>query len=159
MHSWECIVKIFAMNNRTELLGGAIHKLAVCYQQLSGRFNRVLEPLSLNMTQMSLLTHFAWNPGQRETIGQLAEVMLMNQPAVTKAVKSMANMAWLVKIKDEHDARVTHLQVTEAGLRQLELAREQCLPILQQAFAGLNDKELGLLIGLLSSPVKNLTQD
>jgi len=145
-----------AMKSHNELLGSTIHRLAICYQQLSGRFNRVLEPLGLNMTQMSLLTHFSWQPETAETISHLAESMKMNQPAVTKAVKAMVMAALLRREKDESDARVTHLYITEQGLARLMEARVRCLPILHQAFKGLEPEELALLNTLLEVPVAAL---
>ncbi len=145
------------MNNRQKLLGDTIRFLAISYQHLTGRFNRELEPLKLNMTQMSVLTHFSRDPRRRETVTQLAKLMNMNQPALTKACKSLTDNGWMTKAKDEQDARITHLCITEAGLTQLALAQKTCLPILEDAFEGLADGQLQQLIELLAEPAQRLT--
>jgi DNA-binding MarR family transcriptional regulator len=138
------------MNPRENLLGGAVSLLSICYQHLGARFHRVLEPLDLNMTRMSVLTHFSHQPDSPETITSLVDKMEMNQPVLTKSVKVMQTKGWIDRLRDEDDGRVWHLFVTARGLACLSEGQRACLPIMQEAFDGLSDDELKQLLGLLS---------
>ena len=123
--------------------------LSICYQHLSARINRALEPIGLNMTQLSILSHFQRVPEALYTIGQLAKTMDMNQPMVTKAVKPMVEKGWLKRQADENDARVTLISLTQEGVMQLQAAQQASFPVIQQGFAGLSDDDLGQLVNLL----------
>lgn len=130
------------------LLGAGVQSLAIVYQQLAARLNRQLEPLDLNMTQMSLLTHLV-NAKREETVLGLAQTMQMNQPAVTKAIQAMEVRGWVQKQKCKKDARVSYVTVTAAGKHHLGQAQQACVPLLQKTFSGLEEQELRQLIDLL----------
>ena len=130
------------------LLGAGVQALAIAYQQLSARLNRQLEPMGLNMTQISLLTHLV-RTQREESVLSLSQTMHMNQPGVTKAIQALEGRGWVVKNKSASDARVSLLIVTSAGKAQLEQAQQACLPVLAQAFGGLELDQLTQLISLL----------
>lgn len=136
------------MKKPPHILGAGVQALAIVYQQLAARLNRQLEPMGLNMTQISLLTHLV-NTKREETVLSLAQVMQMNQPAVTKAIQAMEGRGWIAKNKSATDARVSHLMVTPAGHLHLHQAQQACLPVLAQTFVGLELEELNQLILLL----------
>ena len=96
------------------LLGAGVQCLSIVYQQLAARLNRQLEPLGLNMTQISLLTHLV-HANREETVLGLAQTMQMNQPAVTKAIQAMDVRGWVQKRKCKKDARVSYVAVTADG--------------------------------------------
>lgn len=131
-----------------QLLGSGVQSLSIAYQQLAARLNRQLEPLDLNMTQISLLTHLI-RADREETVLSLSQAMQMNQPMVTKAVQAMEVRGWINKKKSVADARVSFLKVTSAGQAHLQSAQQACVPLLQQAFSGLDQEELMQLIALL----------
>lgn len=130
------------------LLGTGVQFLSIVYQQLAARLNRQLEPLGLNMTQISLLTHLV-HAKQEETVLGLAQTMQMNQPAVTKAVQAMEARGWVKKRKCKKDARVSYLGITDEGRNHLGRAQQECLPVLEKTFGGLDESELRQLIDLL----------
>lgn len=101
-----------------------------------------LRPLGINLTQMSLLNHFAWRPEQASTITQLTEVMAINQPGVTKAVGALVEKGIMEKIDSAEDARVKLVKITGRGLALLDQARIACYPSVEAAFSGLDDTEL-----------------
>jgi DNA-binding MarR family transcriptional regulator len=136
------------MKKPPHLLGAGVQALAIVYQQLAARLNRQLEPLGLNMTQISLLTHLM-HTKREETVLALAQVMQMNQPAVTKAVQAMEVKGWLTKTRSTQDARVSYLGITSAGQDHLRKAQQACVPVLEKTFAGLDESELDQLILLL----------
>lgn len=136
---------------REVILGANIITLSICYQHLSAKFNRILEPLQLNMTQLSILTHFSRMPaGHAETVTHLSQVMEMNQPMVTKSIKAMHALGLIKKKTGKDDARVSFLYISEAGSARLQEAQQACLPLIEEAFADLSFEELTQLLGLLA---------
>jgi DNA-binding MarR family transcriptional regulator len=130
------------MNENIPMINQNIVSLAICYQHLSDRINRAVEPFQLNMTRFSILNHFAWQPERSHTISDLTKAMEMNQSALTKAVKAMTMQNWIRKQRDKDDARVTHLFITDLGLNQLDKARQACFPLITGVFAEFNAEEL-----------------
>ena len=139
-----------SMKESAILLGQCITRLSICYQHLSARFTRVLDPLGLNMTRMSVLSHLSRRPEESETISSLVEKMEMNQPVLTKAVNAMQDNGWIEKRRDDNDGRITHLLITPLGMQQLAAGQQACLPIMQDAFGDLSTAELEALLKLLS---------
>ena len=137
------------MKENVILLGQCITRLSICYQHLSAHLVQVLEPLGLNMTRMSVLTHLARRPEAPETISSLVEKMEMNQPVLTKAVNALQGSGWVEKRRDENDGRITHLLITQGGIKQLGAAQQACVPLLQEAFGELSTNELKVLLTLL----------
>lgn len=145
------------MVDREPLLGANIITLSICYQHLAAKANRVLEPLSLNMTQLSILTHFSRIPKDHaETVTHLSEVMEMNQPMVTKAIKALHTRGLIDKNVGTEDARVSHLYLNDEGRARLYEAQQACLPLMEQAYTDLSLDELGQLVGLLSKVKERL---
>lgn len=151
----ECIIIFLGMycqdtlmNISPQLLGLGVQNLSIAYQQLAAKLNRQLEPLDLNMTQISLLTHLT-RVEREETVLSLSQAMQMNQPMVSKAVQAMEARGWIDKTKSVADARVSFLKVTSEGQAHLQQAQHACVPVLQQVFGGLEKEELMQLIALL----------
>lgn len=137
------------MENNNQLMGESLVNLIICYQQLANRINQTIEPLGLNMTQLSILNHFSWQPQHSATIGELATTMEMKQPAVTKAVKSMSEKGWMSKKQDNDDARISLVSITDIGLDKLMQARKASAPLLHETFGKLEVENLAQLNNLL----------
>lgn len=144
------------MNQDHKLLGESLTNLFICYQKLSNRINQSIEPMQLNMTQISILNHFSWQPSHSTTIGLLAETMEMKQPAVTKAIKALVSRGWVRKQQDENDARVFLVSITDKGLEQLNLARAASTPLLSETLGQLKKSDLASLNQLLIELKKTL---
>lgn len=130
-------------------LGQAIELFSMTYQQIAGRLNRQLDAYGLNMTQISILTHFARIRDSSHTVSELADIMSMNQPGVTKAVNTLVKKSLLNKQRDENDGRVSHLTLTSEGLAALRKAQQGCLPLLERTFGELSEEDLKLFAGTL----------
>lgn len=153
----ESFVKHTFMKSRQPLVHANVVQLSIAYQHLSARLNQDLRPLDLNMTQLSILTRFSRFEGLRETISSLATVMQMNQPAVTKAVKSLASHGWLKRTPDEKDARITHVTLTPEGLKQLGVAHQACGPTIDAAYRNHSTEELQSFLELQSKLADSVT--
>jgi len=116
--------------------------LLICADLLSQQLEKALRPFELNMTQLSLLSHFSHAPERSWTISQLATVMTVNQPGLTKASKNLLDNQWLRREEDARDARIKHLFITKEGLSVLTEAKESTLPLLTEVYSSLSDEAL-----------------
>ncbi len=82
---------------RVLILIGIINQLATT------RLNRVLSELDLPMAQFTLLTHFSHNPEQGWTVTQLAKVMEVNQPGMTKTTQRLLKKGLLKVVQEKVD--------------------------------------------------------
>ncbi|MFT7559206.1 MAG: DNA-binding MarR family transcriptional regulator [Flavobacteriales bacterium] len=143
---------------RMGLIPQAFVNMAICYDLFSHRLERSMRPLGLNMTSVSLLNHFSWDPKRSWTVSELVQVMGIHQPGITKAVKSMLDKGFLTRQVDEHDARVKHLFVSDLGMKTLAQVRELTFPILAEAYAAVPDSQLEALaaaLGVLKSGLES----
>lgn len=146
-------------DNRAPLIQRGIVDFMIAYDLLSSQIEKSLRPLELNLTQMSLLNHFSWRPEQASTITDLAKVMGINQPGITKAVNALVEKGCLEKESFSDDARIKHLKITDAGLALLNQARYTCYPAIEQAFGVLETDELASFMGSLHKLKKHLDEN
>ena len=139
-------------------MGSNLVNLIICYKHLANHINRNVDPLQLNMTQLSILNHFSWQPEKAQTIGKLAQLMQMNQPGITKAVKAMVENNWLRKQADSEDARISLASITQEGLAQLDKARMVNVSLLDAIFGSLQKQELIDLNTLLEELKANILE-
>ena len=138
-----------SLKMRKQLIFSNFITIAIVYQQSAAKLNRVLAPLDMNITQMSILSHFARQPDLQQTITELADVMAMNQPMVTKAVKSMSDAGLLARAASPTDARIVYVSITDAGQAAFYKAGEATLPVVNQLFDEIDDDELQLLTTMM----------
>jgi len=139
-----------AQDKRAPLIQRGIVDFMIAHDLLSYQIEKALRPLELNLTQMSLLNHFSWQPDRAQTITELAKVMGINQPGITKAVGTLVDKGCLVKEDSAEDARVKLVKITGAGLGLLNQARAACYPSIEQTFGALDDAELQAFTGSLN---------
>ena len=139
-----------AQDKRSPLIQRGIVDFMIAHDLLSYQIEKALRPLELNLTQMSLLNHFSWHPEKTQTITELAKVMGINQPGVTKAVNALVDKRCLIKENFAEDARVKLVKITSAGLSLLNQARAACYPVIEQVFGVLDDTELQAFTGSLN---------
>ena len=137
-------------------IGAAITDLVISYDLFNQRLERLMKPLGLNMTQMSLLSHFARNGEKPFTISYLVSVMAINQSGLTKAVKSMVEKGWLSKQADESDGRVQWLTLTSKGRDALMQAQQATYPTLLEGFACFDEEGLKAFAEQLQALKRNL---
>lgn len=76
------------------------------------------------------------------TIGELAGVLTVAPAAVTNLSKRMQASGLIARVGDEHDGRMTRLQLTEAGRAASGQARRVLQGLNAQLSAGFTDAEL-----------------
>ncbi|EEX94567.1 hypothetical protein VIA_001727 [Vibrio orientalis CIP 102891 = ATCC 33934] len=101
-----------------------------------------MTPHGINQSQFNLLNHFSRHPDKEQTISQLAEVMQMNQPGITKVVNKLSEMDLIEIRKDDHDGRKKWICINQQGLDKVQSAFFSFLPTVDQCFEQWNDKQL-----------------
>src|SRR5690554_1375668 len=136
-------------DKRAAFIQRGIIDFMIAHDLLSYQIEKALRTLELNLTQMSLLNHFSWQPDRAQTITELAKVMGINQPGITKAVNALVDKGCLVKEDSAEDARVKLVRITRVGSGLLDQARAACYPAIEQTFGVLDDDELQAFTGSL----------
>jgi DNA-binding MarR family transcriptional regulator len=134
---------------RPETQGLAIRELAIVHQLSSTRLNRALRPLGVTLTHTAVLSHLARVP-QGCSVGEIAAAMEVNQPAVSKTLRTLIDLGAVTAEVAEGDSRRREIRLTGRGGQLLTEAMMAMHPDATVAFAGLSDERLGLLVELLA---------
>lgn len=121
--------------------------LGIINQLLTTRSNKLFIDKPLNQSQFGVLNHFTHQPEKSWLISDLANVMEMNQPGITKIVSILLNRDLLLATADTSDKRKKHLTITQKGM---EICRElifSLLPEISNTFSGWDDLQLSQLHG------------
>lgn len=121
---------------RMTVLFGIIRQLMTTQQ------NRFFADRELTLSQFGVLYHFVHDQQRSWTITELANVMEMNQPGITKIVSVLLDKGLLQSRLDEIDKRKRHLTISQKGLVFCEDTFRALLPGISQMFAGWNDSSL-----------------
>ncbi len=138
------------MNSRSRNLGLVVQGIHSAQQSLSALINRIVEPMGLNMSRLTVLTLFSNRPNQSQTVSSIVAAANMNQPTVTKIISYLIEQAWLTTELDPTDARKRLLNITPAGLGTVIRAYTELSPAIDRACLPLNDEQIGQLNHLLS---------
>jgi DNA-binding MarR family transcriptional regulator len=133
---------------RPELQGRAIRELAIVHQLASTRLNRALKPLGITLTHASLLSHLTQAPNGC-SVGEIADAMEVNQPAVSKSLRTLTEHGAVSIDTAADDARRRTVRLTESGAALLARARTAMHPEATLAFSVLPDEDLTRLVRLL----------
>lgn len=88
------------MSSRSRNLGQIVQGIHTAQQNLSTLINRTLDPMGLNMSQLTVLSYFSNRPNRCQTITSITAAVNMNQPAVTKIVSYLMSEGWLTTEPD-----------------------------------------------------------
>ncbi len=77
------------MSSREQDEARLIVVMGIIQQLMTTRKNKIFASLDINVSQFGLLTHFTHNPTRSWTISELATVMEMNQPGITKLASAL----------------------------------------------------------------------
>jgi len=132
-------------NNRKQTEIRMTVLLGIIQQLMTTRLNRLFAEYELNLSQFGVLNHFTHEPERQWTVTDLAEVMEMNQPGITKIVTVLLDKGLLESQADEVDKRKRYLSITKAGLALCDDALQMLLPEASHVFGDWNDKSLAQL--------------
>lgn len=73
--------------------------------------------------QMQAMKYLYENPGA--TVGKLADELLMSSGAIAQLVERLSINEMITKSTDDGDHRITHLELSENGRKQLDTMKQQ----------------------------------
>jgi DNA-binding MarR family transcriptional regulator len=133
--------------NTTEITRAEIDSLATGLERLFTRWRRFDVPGELSFTAASTLRRLAGDGPCRLT--ELAAHETVTQPAMTQLVTRLEGQGLVERVKDEADARVVLVRVTDSGHALVESRRAARRAQLADLFAALPQPEQDALIAAL----------
>ena len=95
-------------------------------------------------TRLAALAALARHPdGLRQ--GDLAELMNVSAPSMTRLVEIMTEAGWVERERDPRDGRALLLVLSPLGVKTLETLREETTSVLSEELADLTDGERAAL--------------
>jgi DNA-binding MarR family transcriptional regulator len=135
--------------DRNAAMARAMTLIGIIDQLFTTRATAILKSTGLPYPRFGLLHHFGFNPTRGWTIGELANVMEMNQPAITKLVQRLIDQGYLETRPDDTDRRIKRCFITKAGLAARQAAINALGPDVTTAFADWDTKEIADLVAPL----------
>jgi len=126
-----------------------MRELAIVHQLAATRLNRALRPLGITLTHVSVLFHLA-GASDGCSVGEIAAAMEVNQPAVSKTLRALAERGAVTVDTPADDARRRTVRLTPHGTKLLTKAMRAMHPETTLTFAGLTDNRLAHLLNLLA---------
>ena len=98
------------------------YDLAAAHRKLHVSLNARLKELNVQVETWRVLETLS--SGERKTMGELAEVVLLNPPTLTKLVDRMVANGLVHRQPAAEDNRRIHLVLTDVGLKLIEQVRQ-----------------------------------
>ena len=135
-----------SMTSREQKETRTIIVLGIIQQLMTTRTNKLFRKLAITTSEFGVLSHFSHNPARSWTVSELADVMEMNQPGITKLVANLINKSALSVKVDEFDKRKRHLTITKQGLQLCADTLKKLQPDISHCFSEWQDEELTQLL-------------
>ncbi|WP_295895609.1 MarR family transcriptional regulator [uncultured Vibrio sp.] len=135
------------MTEREQGEAKLIVQLGIVRQLMATREAKLFSKLPLNSSQFGVLNHFTHNPERSWTVTELADVMEMNQPGITKIISVLLEKNLLESISDREDKRRRYLKITSSGLNVAKEILSSLMPDVSHVFSSWQDEELAQMQG------------
>ncbi|HLF77982.1 MAG TPA: MarR family transcriptional regulator [Dehalococcoidia bacterium] len=126
----------------------------------SGVFRAALaseyESLGFSVPRLNSLRLLYHADGYRMTITELSAYLETSVPSTTHLVNALEEEGWVRRLQDEHDRRVTLVELTEAGVERTRALLPHMTEIWSDMWCGLSDTEKAVLSHLLAKFRLNL---
>ncbi|MDF2935044.1 MAG: MarR family transcriptional regulator [Paenibacillaceae bacterium] len=121
--------------------GHSVQKCACKHMRMTARavtqfYDRHFQPAGLPAAQFGLLADISAHP--QISIGELAELALMDQTTVTRNVETLRKKGYVQVRPDEADSRKKSVSISPNGQAKLE----QAMPLWEEAQAAI-EREIG----------------
>ncbi len=141
------------------------------------RFEEALQTVARSITQVRLherllrsagvrldragaaLLHKLSAGGDSLRVTDLAELLGVDTPTVTRKVQQLERDGMVVRQADPEDRRVSRIRLTPAGRRTLERVRKARRAWIEELLEGWDDDDLSTLADLLGRFAENLERD
>ncbi|PMJ90740.1 MarR family winged helix-turn-helix transcriptional regulator [Vibrio sp. 10N.261.55.A7] len=136
-----------------------IVQLGIVRQLMATREAKLFSKLPLNSSQFGVLNHFTHNPDRSWTVTELADVMEMNQPGITKIISVLLDKNLLESISDSQDKRRRYLKITTQGQTVTKDIMSALMPDVSHVFSNWQDDELMQLQGNMEKLMRWLDEN
>jgi len=126
--------------------------LLLAHRRVSRELERTLGEVGASAEQWRVLQLLADETGR--PIGELAALLDMNPPTMTKLVDRMVARSWVQRIVDEADNRRVLIFITDSGLALVKKLSRKAGTYFQGLSAGFSETEAAQLRKLLTSLAK-----
>ena len=116
--------------------------LGIINQLITTRYSKVFKGLPLNQSQFGVLNHFTHTPDKSWLVSDLANVMEINQPGITKIVTVLIDKGLLASTKGQGDKRKRNLKITKKGLSVCEKMVQSLLPDISLTLSDWSNRDL-----------------
>lgn len=130
------------MSSRKETEVELMVSLGIVRQLMASREAKLFVDLSLNPSQFGVLNHFTHDPKRSWTVTELAGVMEMNQPGITKIVTVLIDRGLLRSEFDKDDKRRRYLKISAQGMRLCDDIISSLGPDISHVFVDWDNAEL-----------------
>lgn len=131
------------------------HRLAMAAKAHRARSGTHLARIGLHPGQESVLKALSEEDGR--TMSNLAQVLGVQPPTVTKMISRMAAQGLLKRVASPSDGRLARVFLTDEGRGRIEEIDRIWTRIEREALAGFDDKDKKRLRRLLRAVERNLT--
>jgi len=131
------------------------HRLAMAAKAHRARSGSHLARIGLHAGQEGVLKALAEEDGR--TMSQLAQVLGVQPPTVTKMVSRLSAQNLLKRVPSETDGRLARVHLTDEGRAKIDEIDRIWKRIEREALAGFDDKDRKKLRKLLRAVERNLT--
>lgn len=131
------------------------HRLAMAAKAHRARSGTHLARIGLHPGQESVLKALAEEDGR--TMSNLAQVLGVQPPTVTKMISRMAAQGLLKRVASPTDGRLARVHLTDEGRARIDEIDRIWTRIEREALAGFDDKDRKRLRRLLRAVERNLT--
>ena len=90
-----------------------LYLLARASAQVSGQFHAHLRPYGLQVAEWRLLATLSDSDGM--TVGELVDIVMFQQPTLTKIIIRMEKNGWLARTRGADDRRKVLVRITDKG--------------------------------------------
>lgn len=141
------------MDNFQQDTAQKLYQLLVEFHQKS----KVIEKSSgLTQERLDILTQLV-STGPK-TINQLAEIEAVSAPAITRTIKALEKLGYVIKSRSKTDQRVVYVAPTRKSQQTIEAVWSKQQKLVSDELAGYSEAELEQIsagVKLLASDTKN----
>lgn len=111
------ILYMSTQSTKKHLKDCACKNLRMTSRVITQYFDKALQPTGLRITQLALLSDIS--SCESSTIGQLADILLMDQTTVTRNVEILKKSGFIYVKTGDDDLRKRCITITENGISKL----------------------------------------
>ncbi len=93
-------------------------------QWLNGEISHQLEPLDITAQQLKILSIVAQSPNSQATVNEIKAEMFDPMSNVSRLLNKLMIKKLIIKIRNQEDQRIVHIQITKAGVKLMCLGKE-----------------------------------